>query len=306
MWNRVLLLASGMAFGWTLVGCWTASLERVGELRVRLALSLVLGGVVVWLMAVGSPQAGLAGVAVLLVSALVAYAANARQVSRMPRPSPLGRPALPLEKNGRIAVLLITEGEPAEYDGPAPWARRYQQVRARGETIPHWFVRPLVYARIRAAYRAMGGRSPLASWAAHLAQQLQARLGPEYRVNEADQDTNTGAYRLLAHLAEEGISRVILLPIDLAGDPREALHEQVGLSRVREIGVDIAYTQPLESSFWSPAHDDERFHRLAQGLTVAAPPEVDPQVLEEMANRVRDSAGKWAAPGRFVPRLQDV
>ena len=189
MWNRVFLLASGFAFGWVLVSYLTVPSAQIRDRLIQWVLSLSVGLVVIGFMAFSSPQSGIAGGMVFVFSALVAYAGNARQIGRVEGP-PLGqaaisedsidRPKRPLTEDSRIAVVLVAEGEPVEYDGPKSWARRFGELAALGGAVPHWFMRPFSLARIRAAYRKMGGRNPFNDAVARPAKQLERRLGVGY------------------------------------------------------------------------------------------------------------------------------
>jgi len=296
MWNRVFLLASGFAFGWVLVSYLTVPLAQVRDRLIQLVLSLSVGLVVIGFMAFSSPQSGIAGGLVFAFSALVAYAGNARQIGRVEALPPLGqaaigenpidRPKRPLAEDSRIAVVLVAEGEPVEYDGPKPWARRFAEVAALGGAVPHWFVRPFSCARIRAAYRKMGGRNPFNDAVARLTRQLEGQLDAGYRV----QDTYLGAAPslgdVLARLAEGGSSRVVLLPIGFEGDSQEALREVVVRSRVREVGIQVAYAAPLEPTVWNPGSRAERLRQLARGGAVDPPPEPGPEAVERLRKRV--------------------
>ncbi len=298
MWNRVFLLASGFAFGWTLVSYLTAPLAQVRDRLVQLALSLAVGLVVIGLMGFSSARSGLAGGFVFALSALVAYAGNARQTSRVEEPSPLeqapiqppphvhlgpssDRPEHPQEV--RIAIVLVSEGEPVEYDGPKPWARRFQELAASGEPVPHWFVRPFTYARIRSAYRAMGGRNPLNASLNSLAKQLERQLGAGCVVRAAYLRAAPALADSLVHLAEEGYMHIVLVPIGFERDPKEALRVEVIRSRVREAGVQVTYAAPLETAVWAPGPRTERLRQLAQGIAVPPPPEPGPEVVEHLS-----------------------
>ncbi|MBM3188468.1 MAG: hypothetical protein FJZ90_07075, partial [Chloroflexi bacterium] len=218
MWNRVALLSAGFAFGWTLVNCWVAPRMLLRREMQSTALAAAVGLlVVVWLALSASWASGLAGALAFAFAALVAYAAKAKQVSKdEPTPS---SPAPPVERaaghsvadhgvaDRGAAVLLVHEGEPAVYDGPAPWARRVAHLQQKGHRVLHWFVRPLAYARIRSAYDRMGGANPLSAAMANLAQELQRLLGLPYAVGEASLWAEPPLAERLASLAREGAAR---------------------------------------------------------------------------------------------------
>jgi len=256
VWNRVVLLAAGVASGWTLVHLLTASPGQAPTHRWRLAAGLTVGGGLIGLLAAASFEAALAGFLVFAFSALVAYAANAKQVSKVPDPVLPRRPSLALAIDPRTQVVIVALGEPATYDGPQYWAQAYKERQARGERIPHWFLRPWAYARIRAAYAAMGGLHPLDVALGKASEALQATLGPGYCVRHAYLRSHPYLVRALVALAEEGFRRLIIVPLGAAAhapaaasatralDP--ALHQAVVDSRVREVGVQVTYTASPE------------------------------------------------------------
>jgi len=328
MWNRVFLLASGFAFGWILVSCLTAPLAQIKAHLTQLALSLVVGLAVIGFMALSSPQSGIAGGLVLTLSALVAYAGNARQIGKAEGLPPLGqvlihptvnedqnlsigqalihptvnedqnlsidRPERPLAQDPRIAVVLVLEGEPVEYDGPKPWARRFGELAASGVPVPHWLVRPFSYARIRAAYRAMGGRNPFNDSAARLAKQLEGQLGAGYCVQDAYLAAAPALVDVLVRLAEGGLARVALVPISFEGDPQEALRSEVVRSRVREVGAQVVYASPLGTMVWSTGPRAQRLRQLVRSIPLSPPPEPDPRALELLRDEVLASTSSWA------------
>ena len=311
MWNRVFLLASGFAFGWILVSCLTAPLAQIKAHLIQLALSLAVGLAMIGFMALSSPQSGIAGGLVLTLSALVAYAGNARQIGKAEELPPLGqvlihptvnenqnlsidRPERPLAQDPRIAVVLVLEGEPVEYDGPKPWARRFGEMAASGVPVPHWLVRPFSYARIRAAYRAMGGRNPFNDSAARLAKQLEGQLGAGYCVQDAYLAAAPALVDVLVRLAEGGLARVALVPISFEGDPQEALRSEVVRSRVREVGAQVVYASPLGTMVWSTGPRAQRLRQLVRSIPLSPPPEPDPRALELLRDEVLASTSSWA------------
>jgi len=279
MWNRVALLSAGFAFGWTLAHYWATRRALVRRHLLRGALAAAVGLLlVVWLSLSASPASGLAGALVFGLAALVAYAANAKQVSKgelflssAAWPSLVQRGtgargtadgcAAGGEAESRRVVLLIHDGEPAVYDGPAPWARRFARLQAEGQAVPHWFVRPPAYARIRSAYDRMGGATPLSAATANLAQELQRLLGLPYAVGEASLWAEPPLAERLASLAREGAARIVLLTLDLDANAQELLREQVTQSRVREAGVALSFAS--HSGLFPPS--EERLARLLRG-----------------------------------------
>ncbi len=241
MWNRVFLLAAGVASGWTLVHLLTVAPGEVPTHRWRLVLALVIGLGQVVLLATVSPEAGATGLIVFLFSALVAYAANAKQVSKAPEPILPRRPSLPPQADPRVLALMVVDGDPAAYEGPQYWAHAYRQRQARNERIPHWFVRPLAYARVRAAYAAMGGQHPLDTALGKTTGELEAHLGPGYAVRYAYLRSQPYLVRALVALAEEGFRHLVIVPLGSAVD-EASIRQAVADSRIRELGLKVIYT----------------------------------------------------------------
>jgi hypothetical protein len=285
MWNRVALLAAGVAFGWSLVNYWTVAAHEVRAQRVRLIISALVAALVIVLLAVESAQAAIAGACVFLFSAVVAYAGNAKQVSKVEQDIPYVTPERPLESDPRTVVLLITEGEPQEYDGSETWARRFKRREAQNKPVPNWFVRPLAYARIRQAYQAMGGQNPFAVQLGRLSASLQEQLGDAYRVELVYLDAKPRLATLLYRLAENGAMQITLIPISLQ-DRIDEMYAHVTRSRVREIGVRVQRAATLELTAWSNAAYEARMDRFTQGEPVVPGETWDEQTLEELRARV--------------------
>lgn len=248
MLNRVFLLISGFAFGWTAVKCLTVPTDRLRAQWMGLTLSLAVGGLVIVALGATSLAAGGAALGVFLVSALVAYAGNARQINKLAAPPERRKPERSIAKDTRRAVLLVCEGWPREYGGPAEWAGRLRRMEAEGQSTPHWFVRPWIYARIRAAYRAMGGQHPLHAAMEGLAQALQARLGADCCCQAAYLFAEPRLLDVLVRLAEQGLGVMVVVPLGLVEDAHQRLRAQVVKSRVIEIGVRVSYAPPLDLS----------------------------------------------------------
>jgi hypothetical protein len=261
---------------------------------VRLWLSLAPGITAILYLGINSPAAGLVGAAIDFLCALLAYAANAKQVSRQMVSPSFDRPPLSLDRDERTAVMLVTWREPARYDGPAFWARSFRACADRRQHIPHWFLRPWVYRRIRAAYRAMGDLNPTADWYARLAECLQGQLGTAYRVSEAsllEAGPSAGLYRLAA----EGVHRVILLPLGQAVESQALLREQAILSHGAEVGMAVLFAPATEAlAAIRPAIPfADRFGQLARGLPLVAPPDPPLGDLDSLVALVRKLASEY-------------
>ena len=292
MWNRVLLLASGMATGWTLVHLLTVSPEQRRQQATRFVLGLALGGVAIGLLTLSSPQAGLAGASVFMFSALVAYAANARQVSKVVSPPLLPIPGATSARDEWTVVLLVFAGQPEQYRDPGPWARQLRRRAKRGQAVPHWFVQPVVYSRIRAAYVHMGNRNPQQALVDGLAAELEARLGDDHTVASV-LATGPLIAEDLAELAASGLRRIILVPIGFQSDVRQQLEAEVARSRIRELGTKVLYAAAPALARWSPSVQVEQLLTLAEGQPLPEPKPIradENDVLEEVVRRADTQA----------------
>lgn len=218
MWNRVALLTAGVAFGWSLVTCFSASDERLRRTQVNLALAALAGiGFVLWL-GIENTAAAFVGTFVYGTGAVVAYAAHAQQILRPPEPPPLPPPtdSAP-EKDERLAVLVVP-GPPSRYS-PAAIAR----LQASGSLPPrlfrHWFLAPETYRQIRRAYRK---HSPLPVLKAIQAirEHLQGRLGKGWHVEIAYLNDETPLEQRLVAWQDQGYQAVALLPVDATENER--------------------------------------------------------------------------------------
>jgi len=260
-----------MAFGWSLVHYASAAPDRQRTYGGRMIAALVVSAVLIVWLGVTSLSASLVALFVLLLIALVAYAANAKQVSRLPEPEPLERPLAPLEGQHGVALLLVLPGEPRSYDGPAHWARRLRDRAAVGQRIPHWFVRPWAYERIRRAYQRMGGQNPLCSALDGLLGELKARLPQVEFLGKAYLDIPPMLAGELLRLAQQGLARIVLVPVGFGRDPADTLRDEITRTRVREIGAQVEIAPPLQAGLWPWEASAIALDRLLRGEPLAAP-----------------------------------
>lgn len=271
MWNRVVLLVLGVAFGWSLAHYASAAPERQRTHLGRMLVAAVAGlFFAVWL-GMSSPVAGGMAAFVLVVSALAAYAANARQVNRAGQRDTLPRPQALLGGQDGLALLLVQPGEPRTYDGPDHWARRLRQRALDGQPIPHWFVRPWAYGRIRQAYQRMGGENPRHAALDALVPRLTARLPQIELFGYAFPDTAPILSAELARLAQQGTRRIVLVPIGFRRDPADVLRDEITRAHVRELGAQVEIAPSLEAGLWPWEDSDTVLDRLLGGEPLPAP-----------------------------------
>lgn len=294
MWNRVILLLSGVAFGWSLVHYASAPQEDLPALRVGLMLSGGIGIALAIVIGLGNPMAGLLALFVLAASALVAYAANAKQVNRPPAPPLLHGVITPRAEEERTGILLVIGGEPARYEGPAFWA--WWLKTGPSAKRPHWFLTPWRFGHIRRAYYAMGGASPVESAVGRLIERLEKVLGEGYVVRPARLFASPPVRDALAQLAEEGFKRTLIVPIGQAFAYQPILNEQIALSRARETGMRITATPPIAAEGWLGMPAAQRLDALLEGTMPPSPGEEEPLALEIAQAVQRAEKDAWTQP----------
>jgi len=286
----VLLLAAGVSCGWNLVNYLT-----VPDAHVRRALTYTVAACVVGLgfSALLGAQAGAAGpaLATFAGSALIAYAGNARKVSTIqdPPPHPRPRPSNTADTDPRPRLILVTYDEPERYGGPSVWASRYAMLSTEGESLPHWFVRPLTYARIRRAYRDLAPEETISGVLGRLAGELSVRLEGEYSVLVAFLHGHPSLASTLLSVAEEGTRLIVLLPLGIPSERSDRLREQVLSSRVLEVGVRVEYASCGHALTSLAENARSRLHALARGIA-PGPPELPPETLDALVEAVRNRA----------------
>ena len=231
-----------------------------------------------------SVGAGLVGLLVFGSSALAAFAANAKQVSRV-EPTTFSEPGQ-FPMGVRHAGLRGAEGEGGRYTGPVPWARRLGRLQAAGRRAPHWFVRPLTYARIRAAYERMGGKSPLPATLDALTNALAIHLGSDYVVHLACLSTEPLLADVLRSLPKEGIGQVTVIAFHLDAAATNYLRAQLTASRLRERGIPLRVAS-YHSASWANFADEQRLRQFSQGQPAAAPDSPTPEMVQALGALVR-------------------
>lgn len=281
MWNRVLLLASGLACGWMIVHMWSVADQDIRGQRTRLILGAAAGlGLVVWL-SWNVFSAGLLGLGVFGITALIAYAANARQVNRVGHALPPRVPKMPEHLHLGTVVLLITSAEPAHYTGPSYWAWALRQY----PLAPHWFLWPNRYARIRQAYRVMGGAHPLDAILGSLATSLANYLNAPSAMRYAYLGEERAFLADLVNLAEEGFNRLVLVPLEDEKEVGNRLHDLVIRSGIADTPLAITYAQPLNLAATAKTQREKRLASLLKGEAVTVPI-VNTSDLDELCSQV--------------------
>ena len=288
IWNRVILLVSGFIIGWNLSNYWTAAPEQVSHQRNRLWMGAVLGlAMLVWL-AIDEPATAVFGLMIVLLTAFVAYMGSAREASGTPEPWPRPRPLRKSALHDEILVVLVSFGEPASYDGPASWAWQLAWLAGLGEKVPSWFSRPRVYARIRKAITASGEQGSLDAWVTDLQTALTESLSGSFACIKGYEFVKPGLASTLAHAAEDGYTRFVLLPLGPIDEA--AVSAAIKHSRIKEVGVQVLVMQPEQPLGWDQAFAVERLQLLMSGRPAQAPAVAPQEYSKSLDELIRAEA----------------
>jgi len=298
VWNRVVLLLCGISLGWNLVDYFVLPSDRARRYGLRALVSGAVGvAVSVWLV----PASGLAGLTmgltVLALSAFLAYAGHAREISRVEEPLPRALPERSSTAEPRTAVVLVADGEPDQYDGPGAWAPRFRRREAAGRPVPGWLSRPRALARVRSVYERLPAEDRAGAFLNGVAGRLESELGEGYVCCAALSDGPPSLASVIAHLAEAGHRRVLLIVCD--DDPGVAtyLRDEVTRSRVRELGVVADVLLPGGGEALASLQE-QRWCALLAGLLPPTLEGAEAPLVERAAAAVRAAA----AEGSRCPR----
>jgi len=250
-----------------IVHTWSVADQDIKGQRIRLIIGIAAGlGLVVWL-SWSVVSAGLFGLVVFSITALIAYAANTRQVNRLEHALPPRVPKIPGQLDAGTVVLLITSAEPMHYTGPGYWARMLRQY----SLAPHWFTWPHVYSRIRLAYRTMGGTHPLEAILTSLSSSLSNSLNVSSATPYAYLGEERAFLAVLVNLAEEGFDQLVLVPLEDEKQVADRLHDLVARSGILDTPLLITYARPHNLVATDIAEREKRLARLIKGEVVTVP-----------------------------------
>ncbi|MHB1355896.1 MAG: hypothetical protein ACYCZF_07960 [Anaerolineae bacterium] len=281
MYNRILLLASGLACGWMIVHTWSVADHDIRGQRIRLIIGIVVGlGLVGWL-SWSVFTAGLVGLVVFGATALIAYAANARQVNRLGYALPPRVPKIPEQLDTGTVILLVTSAEPTHYTGPGYWARALRQYTP----APNWFFWPRVYSRIRLAYRVMGGAHPLDVILASLSSGVGNCLSAPSAIHYAYLGEERAFLAVLVNLAEQGFNRLVLVLLEDEKEVYDRLHDLVARSGILDTPLVITYARPNNLAATDKAQREQRLACLVKGEIVTVPA-VNPSEVDALCSQI--------------------
>ena len=280
MWNRVVLLAAGVAFGWSLVTRLSGPEGRLGRARANMGLAALVGlALIIWL-GVELPAAGLAGAFVFGIGALATYAMRAKQILRIPEPkaAPIVAPA----GQGTPLAVLVAPGPPPVYD-PASLARLQADGHLPQQLGGHWFAAPAAYGQVRQAYRR---HVPLPLWAKleTARRQLHQALGDRWSVELISFYGEPPPETQIRNWLEGGSSPIVILPIDLGGQAEAQLRSLAQL--VAAGGPGSVQVAPSTRIVPDAVYQNSLQALISDAMPLACP-DPDSAAVTALANHVR-------------------
>jgi hypothetical protein len=256
-----------MVMGWGLANYWSCAPADMPRHRYRIRLASVVAlALAIW---IGSDEvlSGLSAMVIVALSASVAYAGRARQISSLGGGTGAATPADP-EQGQSTAVVVVTHALPEAYTGPEYWAACLSHRSASAHQRPNWFTAPLAVRRIRSTYLQMGSAPASFTALAELVNRLQARLPPEVLVQSAHPYAVPSVDSQLAVLTGRAASLSLIVPIDLEESDRDDLSRQIASSGIERRGVRVEVLPHVRIGVWG----QERANRDLEALVREAVP----------------------------------
>jgi protoheme ferro-lyase len=246
------VLAGGVLAGAAICAALVLPRKRDLFAAAGAALFVALAGVSVVAVgrATGRPDAVIVSGFIATGAALGGFALCAALVPSMTRAHPgPARPQLGTD-NGRVAIVLLADGEPEGYD-PSALTTAFADLEATDVPVPPEAARTFVYLSEKTRYASVG-TSPARAGARAAAATLAARLA----VTHDDADVRTAWLdppqrldEIVAEAAAEGYRRIAVVPFGIADslylDRAKRSVDDLGLAAD---GVGVAYAAPLWSS----------------------------------------------------------
>jgi hypothetical protein len=305
-----------MAFGWSLVNRLTCPDEQVRGQSIRMGLAAAAALIMVIWIAFADSGAALAGLAVFTFSGALAYAAHARQVASPKRdPGPPAPQFIPTavpqaqestreERPETPRVILVSDDEPASYNGPAGWSHRLQRHQVTTARSHGGLLFTLDLDRIRRAYRAMSPSHPYAARIEAFAALLQQRSGSAGVITTALLQGRPHLREALRDINARPQSQVLIIPVNCDAEAIEAVRSAVTQGQLREQGVRIAYAPAISLVADDDLPAEERLQRVLAGQRVPTAPLVALSEAVETAYALVVGMSKRApgAVGQIAPQ----
>jgi len=284
MWNRVVLLTAGVAFGWSLVTWFSTVEERIRRTQVNVALAALAGlGVILWLGSENT-SAAFMGTFVYALGAVGAYAAHAKQILRPPEPAPAPPLARSVPEPAERLAILVAPAPPPTYS-TGSIARMLAHGKLPPRLSQHWLLAPAAYRRLRRAYN-QHGPLPYIKTLLETLTGLQERLGEGWRVELAHLDDEPTLEQRLLTWQDQGYRSLVLLPVDAREDE---LAEIASVTR-HLAGNDLAGTRVAPVVRLLPADIyQDTLHSLVTGTQPPPCPILDPTAIDRLARSAESS-----------------
>lgn len=267
-WAWVGLLAGGVLAG--MGACAALVMPRKRDMLAGVLAFAALAIAVVSLVAIGraTGRVDTMVVAGFIATASVfggfALAATLLPVWTRPRPFATS-PAIGID-NGRIAVILLAEGEPETYD-PSVLTAGFLDLEESEVSVPPEAARALMYFSEKSRYASVGpgGRERARSIARKLTG-LLTREAPNADVRVAWLDPPDRLDAQVAAAAADGYHRIAVVPLGIADSMHlDRAKVAVDTLALTNRGVSVAYAAPL----WG---DSAIAGAVADPVLAAAPP----------------------------------
>lgn len=306
LWNRVVLLTCGMAIGWGLANYWTCSPEEMARHRYRVTLGAIVALALCLWIAWDDPASGILALSFVAVTALVAYAARARQISSVvDRATPPQVTDVP--PGADRVIILVSYALPGAYTGPEHWVWYLRRPRGAAEPDRGWFSRPRTLKRIRAGYQRLGSPANSCLTLSSVQERLQTLLGPEIQFAMAHPFAAPRLETQLVALASQGTAAAVVAPIDLNDASEAELEQRIALSQVEEQGVQVVLLTNTRLEVWDERRALEQVEALSRGLPLPDMMEPALERLDALAHAINEhvfvpmSPGLQEAPGQETP-----
>jgi sirohydrochlorin ferrochelatase len=213
-----------------------------------------------------TPQATVAllGALLGLLTFALGYVLAARAVSAIPE-----RDVAPVRTDVQhgpgVAVILFACAEPEEY-GPRTVKNALEALDEVGLDVPGPTARPVLFAAVKARYRAAGGRSPARTSVRGLRSMVAARLEGDERIDSVTACWCTPSDSLAVAVESalsQGTARFVVLPVAVTSSLMHHRAEAECRSRVGDTWDRMVITPPLWGSLPVAERLAERVLRAA-------------------------------------------
>jgi len=295
VWNRVVLLSCGMVIGWGVANLLSCAPMDIPRHRYRISLGVAVALILSAWIGYAEVLSGFAALFVVVGTALIAYAARARQLAGASALVPARAPEQ-REPITAPAAILIAHVLPGAYSGPEQWAA-YLSHGTLGFK-PRWLLHPLYLYRLRRSYEKRGSPPPSSTEMATLLGALRSAW-PELTLDYTHPWNSWALEACIYDLAVRGAPLILLLPLDL--DITELEYVGAALDRLREAVTSQVMVLPdAHPGLWGAAHATEELAALWSGAPWRAPAILPSELVNSLIGLVEEALGT-GQPERGAP-----